>query len=275
MKNGEEVRVDPTEETRLLLRFTLRAALALLIALLFFRTFIAVPYGIPSRSMAPTIVPGDVLLVNKLPYYIRTPVHIPFTGIEIPYLEIPGTGNLDYGEVVVFSSPEPGRSGGSSELVKRVVALPGDAVQLTDSGLNVRRRDGSRYHYRGELPTQIAPVLQGGRGVIVPREGQILRLNGRTAARWSRVLRREGVEVDYRNNIVFLNGEPATRYRFRRDYFMALGDNRSGSRDSRSFGFIPHNALIGEATFILWSRDPQTGDVRWERVGRSELRMQN
>ena len=281
MKNGEEVRVDPTEETRLLLRFTLRAALALLITLLFFRTFIAVPYGIPSRSMMPTIEPGDVLLVNKLPYYIRTPVHIPFTGIEIPYIELPGTGNLNYGEVVVFSSPEPERSGGTSELVKRVVALPGDVVRLTDSGLIVRRTDGTRHFYRGELPTQVAPELQGGRGVTVPHSGQILPLNGPTAARWSRLLRRDGIEVDYRNNIVFLNGEPSTRYRFTRDYFMALGDNRSGSRDSRSFGFIPHNALIGEAAFILWSRNPETGEVRWGRVGEgvrienAELRMQN
>lgn len=266
MQEQEQRPDESSEETRHLLRFTLRIVLGILLLLLLVRTFVAVPYAIPSRSMTPAIEPGDVLLVNKFSYYIRTPVQIPFTGVELPYLEIPGPGDLEYGEVVVFSSPEPGRSAWSHELVKRVVALPGDGVRLTDSALLVRRRDGSRHRYRGRLPTQIAPVLAGGAEVIVPYDGYELRLDGPTAARWGRLLRRNGVEVDYRNNIVFLNGEPSTRYRFTRDYFVAIGDNRTGSRDSRSFGFIPHNSLVGEAVTVMWSRGEE--GIRWSRIGK-------
>ena len=246
-----------------ILRFALKAAGLLFVLLLLIRTFVFAPYSIPSRSMSPAVIPGDVLLVNKLPYYIRTPSHLPFTKVTIPYLEIPGLGTIERGEVAVFSSPEPGRSEGSAQLVKRIAALPGDQVRLSEKGVTVRHRlDGTTRLYPGELPRQIAPLLAGGREVTVPYEGYELEMNGATAARWSKLLRREGIEVDYRNNIVFLNGKPSTHYRFNRDFLFLLGDNPENSRDSRSFGFVPQQSLIGEAVMVVWSREGV-----WGRVG--------
>ncbi|MEP7220705.1 MAG: S26 family signal peptidase, partial [Bacteroidota bacterium] len=66
-------------------------------------------------------------------------------------------------------------------------------------------------------------------------------------------------------HIVFIGGLPATRYTFKRDYFLALGDNSLISKDSRYFGFVPYDNLIGRAWMIYWSRDPD-GGVRWGRI---------
>jgi signal peptidase I len=86
-------------------------------------------------------------------------------------------------------------------------------------------------------------------------------------AYWRNLIEGEGVSVEYRNRIVLLGGLPATHYTFKRDYFLALGDNSGNSYDSRIFGFIPYNNLIGEAAIIYWSREPD-GGIRWGRIGK-------
>ena len=73
--------------------------------------------------------------------------------------------------------------------------------------------------------------------------------------------------MEYRNRIVVLGGLPATQYTFQRDYFFAMGDNSANSFDSRIFGFVPYDNLIGQPIMIYWSRDTDTG-VRWERIGK-------
>lgn len=249
------------------LRFIVKAGGLLLLLLIVIRIFIFAPYGIPTGSMSPTVLAGDVLLVNKLPYYVRTPAVLPFTSVEIPYLELPGLGSLDRGDVVVLSSPEPGRSENSAQLVKRVVALPGDRVRLDSGGVQVRSAEtGEITRYEGEIPRQIALVLADHKEVTVPYKGYVLRLDGAASRRWSRVLRREGVEMEYRNGIVFLNERPSTRYLFDEDYMLILGDNADKSRDSRSFGFVRRRSLIGQAVMVIWSRDEE--GMRWERIGK-------
>ena len=247
-------------------RFALKAGGLLLLFLILIRTFLFAPYAIPTDSMSPTIRAGDVLLVNKLPYWIRTPALLPFTDVEIPYLEIPGLGSLDRGDVVVLSTPEPGRSENADQLVKRVVALPGDRVRLDSSGLRVRSgRTGETTHHPGEIPRQIAPIFSSPEEVTIPYSGYNLPLDGPLSRRWNRVLRREGVEMEYRNNIIFLNGRPATRYLFEEDYLVVLGDKAGRSRDSRSFGLVRRRSLIGEAVMVIWSRDEK--GMRWGRIG--------
>ena len=59
---------------------------------------------------------------------------------------------------------------------------------------------------------------------------------------------------------------PADSFTFRQDYYLALGDHRDDSADSRSWGFVPEDHLIGKAKLIYFSWDPQTGRPRWDRV---------
>jgi len=264
------------ERDRHRLRRTVRTTVALLLVLAVVRVFVFEPYAIPTGSMRPTIVEGDVLLVNKLPYIIRTLRTIPFTQVPLPQLEFPGLGSLQRGDVVVFDFPEEsGDPAGVGEaFVKRVAALGGDTVQLVAGRVCINGRELAPSGAAAHLGERCAPIdqrraaelLRYGGSVVVPYRGHVVALDSVAAARWASLIYGEGSTVEYRNRIVFIDGLPATYYTFRRDYFFALGDNSGDSHDSRFFGFVPVENLIGQATMIYWSRDPATG-VRWDRIG--------
>jgi len=259
---------------RLLLRVLLIAAFVLVLV----RIFVLEPYSIPTGSMRPTILEGDVLLVNKLPYTIRSIEHFPFTRMPIPHVEIPGFGRLERGDIVVFAYPS--YAGGTMEdderqFVKRCAAIMGDTIQLLDGRIRVNGRevpgvpDEGDDELRRRTPVRnnrVTPLLRSEEPVIVPYAGYELQLDSATAANWRSLIESEGTRVEYRNRIVFLNGIPALNYTFHRDYFFALGDNSGISRDSRFFGFIPFENLIGQAWMIYWSREPD-GKIRWDRIG--------
>lgn len=262
------------------LRRLLRVLLFTAILLVLVRIFVLEPYGIPTGSMRPTILEGDVILVSKLPYTIRSIQYIPFTRIAIPYLELPGLGTLEHGDIVVFEYPafagglEPGEE---SQFVKRTAAIKGDTIQLLNGRIRVNGDEVPGVLDEGddEPPrrspirnSRAAAILQGEERLIVPYAGYELLLDSARAENWRPLIESEGVRVEYRNRIVFLDGLPSLSYTFRRDYFFALGDNSGASRDSRFFGFIPYENLIGQAWLIYWSRDPDTGDIRWDRLGR-------
>ncbi len=271
---GRGVR-DDQRRLRLLLHVLLGTAFLLVLI----RVFVLEPYGIPTGSMRPTIVEGDVLLVSKLPYTIRSIRHFPFTGIPIPYIEVKGLGMLERGDVVVFEYPAfagglgPGEE---NQFVKRCVAVRGDTIQLVDGRIQVNGQEvlavsedgASEPGRRSSIwRSRVVPVLQPEQPVVVPYDGYELLLDSITAERWRLLIESEGNTVEYSNHIVFLNGMPAIQYTFRRDYFFALGDNSRISRDSRFFGFIPYQNLIGRAWMIYWSRDPDDGTIRWDRIG--------
>lgn len=267
---GGEPPRDDRRRLRLLVRFLL-ISLAFLVVI---RVFILEPYGIPfdSPSMEPTVLPGDVMLVNKLPYVIRSLRYIPFTRIAIPYLEIDGFGRLERGDVVVFDTPSKSRSPEAIEqYVKRCVAVPGDTVQLV----------GGRIFVNGtEVPPITSPELRripfdtgrawrplrAGLPTAVPFSGMKISMDSLAQYRWRPFIESEGASLAYRNRIVFIDGLPAVEYIVRNDYFFALGDNSANSRDSRAFGPVPCRNLIGRAWRIYWSRD-RRGNVRWDRLG--------
>lgn len=268
-----------TSETHLLnrpgIRVLVHVMVIAVVILALVRIFVFEPFRIPTGSMRPTILEGDVLLVNKLPYTIRSLRTIPFTGIPLPYIEIPGLGHLDRGDVVVFDLPkayDPGTIG-TEHYVKRCVAIKGDTVQMLEGRISVNGREVPRARGDSGVEGQRAPIPEArefelfrhyGR-IIIPYKGFEVQLDSVSAARWRPLIEGEGISVGYRNRIVFLGGLPATRYTFRHDYFLALGDNSSDSFDSRFFGFVPYDNLIGQALLIYWSREPE-GHIRWNRI---------
>lgn len=266
---------DPNDRRRL--RILVRWLLVTAFLLVLIRVFVLEPYGIPTGSMRPTVIEGDVLLVNKLPYTIRSLRRLPFTGMPIPYITLPGLGRLERGDVVVFEYPSfaPRDSVSDLQYVKRCAAIAGDTVQLVDGRIRVNNvelpppadpDDPDRRRRAPIARSRVAELLRDGNAVVVPFEGFRIEMDSAAASQWRPWIESEGVSVAYRNRIVFLAGLPATHYTFQRDYFFALGDNSSVSRDSRVFGFVPYDNLIGRAWLIYWSRDPDEG-VRWDRIG--------
>lgn len=176
---------------------------------------------VPSGSMNPTILEGDLIYVNKLAYGLRFPLTMH---------RLARWSDPERGDIVICFSPDDG-----TRLVKRIIALPGDEVEMTNNiiylngeGLNYKNIDLS---YKKSLPHKL-----GDKSVFATED-----LDGNAHIIMSvpsvRAKRNFGP-------IVVPDGK----------YFV-LGDNRDCSRDSRFFGFVERDSIVGKAKCIIGSFD--------------------
>ncbi|WP_028117697.1 signal peptidase I [Ferrimonas senticii] len=233
-----------------------------LAAVLIFRSFMFEPFQIPSGSMMPTLLVGDFILVEKYAYGIKDPVWRS-TLIE--------TGKPERGDVAVFKYPQDERI----DYIKRVVGLPGDRIVYRNKQLYIQPKCETGMNPCPELKAlNVAGVNQGEyRSGTIPLE------------RYREVLG----EVTHDLLINPARGEP-TAYYFQQQgnrigewivpeghYFM-MGDNRDNSTDSRFWGFVSEDQLVGRASVIWMSFvfDRSEADllptwipsgVRFERIG--------
>jgi signal peptidase I len=207
--------------------------LAFLFLLGIFRTAVADWNPIPSGSMHPNLLEGDVVFVNRLAFNLK----VPLTNVVLTQL-----GQPRRGDVVTFFSPTDG-----TRLIKRVIALPGDTVEMRDEHLVINGRE-AQY---GTLDTALEPV--GGSGELLAH-----RYSETMGAEQHRiqVLPALAARRDFGPTVV-----PP-------DHFMMLGDNRDNSADSRYIGFVPRELLIGRAVRVLVSADIKGNwSPRTERFG--------
>jgi len=201
-----------------------RGTFAFLFCMLMFRSAWADWVAVPTGSMNPTIIEGDRVLVDKHVY-----------GLRIPWTLVRLTDGRDpqRGEIVVFDSPVDGTS-----LVKRVIGVPGDTIALDDAGLVI---NGEHARYE---PGDVA---------------RLERLLEQTRVRRPGVFREEGV-VPTHDILRMPFGSPrATMTPVvvpDGTYFM-LGDNRDNSADSRYIGFVPRRNIVGLASRVVMSFDPE------------------
>lgn len=195
------------------------------------RSFLAEPFRIPSASMMPTLLIGDFILVNKFAYGIRLPV------INKKVLEL---DEPKRGDIVVFRFPkEP-----TVDYIKRVIGLPGDKVAYYDKKLYIND----------------APVKQVTLGNYLGR-GQGEDMTG------SEHLLEDLAGVEH--SILIRNGSPSVEGAFvvpKGSYFV-MGDNRDNSNDSRYWGTVPEENLVGKAFFIWMNWDWQYKGVGLDRIG--------
>jgi signal peptidase I len=199
-----------------------------------FRTAVADWNPIPSASMRPNLLEGDVVWVNRLAFDLK----VPLTDVIVTHL-----GEPKRGDVVTFSSPHDG-----TRLIKRLIALPGDVVEMRNEVLII---NGKKADY--------AVV---GRGMEPVGGGQedTFRLNETMGGQG------RSIQVMPQLNAA-RNFGPVT---VPAGHFMMLGDNRDNSADSRYFGMVPRQLLIGRAERVLVSADYQGNWMpRTERFGMS------
>ena len=189
---------------------------AVLVTGLFIITFVVQAFEIPSSSMEDTLLIGDHVFVNRVQFAPQTP----WVGPLLPYREI------RRGDIVVFLHPaEPGLY-----VVKRIVGVPGDRIHLRDGAVYrngekldepyVMHKDRNTYNpYRDNFPA-------------VPPEGYSV------APEWQLKIRS------------YIQGDDVV---LPPHSYFAMGDNRDDSYDSRYWGFVPKENVIGRPMFIYWS----------------------
>ncbi|MEX2116059.1 MAG: signal peptidase I [Bacteroidota bacterium] len=273
-----------------------KTVLATLLVAILIKVFVVEAFRIPSGSMENTLQVGDFLLVNKLAYGIRTPRMIPLTTISLPVSAFSFSSSVRRGDVIVFEFPGIQRDaeGGMNDVnyIKRCIGLPGDTVAIRQSRVFVNGREmlfsrnvkvnGSDGYAAWQRGIRLNPP---GRGyteneygpVVVPRRGDVISLKRATFDEWEEFIEREGrtprIAAD---GTVTIDGAVSASYTVERDYYFMLGDNRSNSLDSRFWGFVPRENLVGEALLVYWSWDSdlsflslwdKLGSIRWERIG--------
>ncbi len=193
------------------------------------RSFLVEPFKIPSSSMVPTLLVGDFILVNKFTYGIRLPV------ANKKVMEL---GSPRRGDVMVFRYPEDP----SLDYIKRVVGLPGDRIEYRNKRLfingtqvPVRQIDDYLSKERMQFSRRYLETLNGVEHEILLEE------DAPAFVAPSRAFPHAG-NCNYNMNGLACTVPPG--------HYFAMGDNRDNSSDSRVWGFVPDENIVGKAFFI-------------------------
>ena len=206
------------------------ALIVALVLALFIRTFIVGAFKIPSGSMLETLQIGDQLLVTKFAYGVRVPF------VDEPVIDV---GDPERGDIVVFVPPhDPTR-----DYIKRIVGVPGDVLEVRDKRLY---RNGAPVDepYTQYKDPRTFPAFQGLPEQLTPEQAQQY--------------------FNAQNNPLKRDNMP--RITVPKGMYFMMGDNRDESFDSRFWGFVPRDAIVGKAWIIYWSWQGPT-DIRWNRIG--------
>ena len=108
--------------------------------------------------------------------------------------------------------------------------------------------------------------------VTIPAKGTTVELTLENLPLYKRVIEVfEGNKLEVDGNQILINGQPATKYTFKMNYYWMMGDNRHNSADSRYWGFVPEDHIVGRASMIVFSKDKDTKAIRWNRIFRTKL----
>ena len=224
------------------------------------RSFIYEPFQIPSGSMMPTLLVGDFILVEKFTYGVKDPV------VRHKFIE---NGTPQRGDIVVFKYPENTRI----DYIKRVVGLPGEVIEYRNGEIFVTPT------CEQEQPCERIAVAQTlvNRGEFVQNMAQLERYTEELGPLGHDILRHPTRQA-HPSQFFTQAGTRMNQWIVPEDSYFVLGDNRDNSRDSRFWGFVKDEHLVGKAVAIWISfefeRDPEdflptwvpTG-VRFDRVG--------
>ncbi len=246
-KVGVNVQAMATERAALASRITQRpwyleytaSFFPVILVVFVLRSFLVEPFRIPSGSMIPTLQIGDLILVNKYKYGIRMPV------IHKKVIEL---GSPQRGDVIVFRFPH----NTTQDYIKRVVGLPGDRVEYADRRLSING--------------QLVPVQPLPRYFEEERVQYYAQFSEKLGDVEHRIILSEGPGVPPMRAFVHTHpracqySAEAVRCTVPAGHYFVMGDNRDNSEDSRFWGFVPDENIVGRA-FFIWMNFGDIGRI--------------
>ena len=205
-----------------------RSFFPVFLVVLVLRSFLFEPFRIPSGSMLPTLLIGDFILVSKYSYGVRLPVL---------HTKVLDTGAPERGDVAVFRFPR----NPSQDFIKRVIGIPGDTIRYVDKRLTI---NGEAVDLQSQGPYHPPGEAQA--------DQSLLRLTEKF----------DNVEYEILNSVNA--GSLSGGVTVPDGQYFVMGDNRDNSNDSRVWGFVPEDHLVGKAVLIWMNLD-----LHWDRLGSS------
>ena len=258
---------------------------------LFIQSFV-----VPTGSMENEVMTGDFVFVNRFVYGGSTPQTIPFLNIPLPYASLPGLRDPEKGDVIVFIFPGNRGEVEAQEFqyyLKRCVAVAGDTLEVRDGHAYVNGvKEPLRSNVQWKTSMPYSPESDKFRTfpegkeytrdnwgpMRIPKEGDVIPINIGNYKEWRVFIEREGHSVQKDGQLIQIDGEIADSYTVENDYVFGMGDNRNDSQDSRYWGFVPKDDVVGTPLMVYWSWEtgsPQTGQysffeklgaIRWGRI---------
>lgn len=251
------------------------------------KSTIVASYMVPTGSMENTIMTGDFLIGNKFLFGARTPdwIGIPYTriGFNVPSFRLPAFTEPEQGDIIIFKFPRDEHL----RYVKRCIAESGQTVNIKRKKLYV---DGKQF----ELPehgkferAQIIPSDYAQPGVFstspdnidnygplyVPEKGDTLTVGETPKHILKNILKLSDHEYSVEEDYITVDGQRRQQYIVQQDYYFMMGDNRDNSFDSRYWGFVAADQILGKPLFVFmsWNKNMPlyriTKKIRWNRIG--------
>ncbi len=250
----------------------------------------------PTESMTPTILPGDNGIVNKWKLGARIfDIYKAIEGKKVEVYRLPGYGNIERNDIVVFNYPLIGKDTIGMNMrkyyCKRIVAIPGDTLEIRD------------FHYQvlgitdnlGYVPAQIElkrwfesvdnPMericfdtwpydsvlgwnVRNFGPLVIPRKGTKIRMTRENSILYGRYIawEQQSSRPEWHDGHAWIDNRLLDEYSFEENYYFTAGDRVENSADSRYWGLLPESMIVGVTGFIWDSNDPATGKRRWNRI---------
>ncbi|UBD73731.1 signal peptidase I [Parabacteroides goldsteinii] len=258
------------------------------------QVFLIASFRIPSDSMAPELIKGDLVWVLKPIIGPRLfNILASMKGEQVEIYRVPGIRSMKRNDVLVFNYPySEWDQWNKIEMhilkyyIKRCIALPGDTLTIQDGIYQINNSDilvGNIESQKRIITFDIDRIpkeqfytlphdsilhwnIRDFGPMYIPQKGDILSMNRTNYLLYKRLIEWEQKDsLLYKDGKVYLGDCPMKDYRFKNNYYFMGGDNCLGSVDSRFWGLVPEKFIVGKAWIIWKSVNQDTGKMRWNR----------
>ena len=256
------------------------------------RVFFFSSFKIPSNSMYPTLIDGDNVIINKAVVGAKLyNLFAAWRGEEVKIYKLPNMCKIKRNDILVFYFPYPYKNNiisldPDNYYIKRCVAISGDTLEIINgyycvrgtneklgnktmqnefSAVNDSLFNDSTNIYPNNIEVNWSKKNFG--PLYIPRKGDTIEMNRQNIMLYKNLIEweQDGI-IDIINSQMFIDNRLVETYIFKKNYYFMAGDNVFDSYDSRNWGLLPEDLVVGKAWFIWKSVNKEDNRIHWGRV---------